>query len=293
MEQNQDVGQQTVDNFECHLTNDMIYNGSEEGSEQIDANHDNRKETVVKQEDNRLECDSIDDQIMNNNSDSTQTMSKRQIKRLMRNQKWLEAKPERRRREKEKKKLKRKKLKEEGIEQSRSERKNQLIPMIESKCKVKVCIDCDFSDFMNDNEIKKLVKQIGRCYAVNRHSSAPVQLYITSITGKVRDTFLKCQSGFVNWDAICLESHWSQVFDDKTKIIYLTSDSQDLIPDPKDICKTNDLVFIIGGLVDHNRHKGLCYRLAIEKDVRNGRLPIDQYIEMTQRRVLAVNHGMS
>ena len=226
------------------------------------------------------------------NSDNLQSMSKKQMKRFLRNKKWLESRPERKRLEKEKKKMKLKKLRDEGIEVKRSALKRQLCPMSDSKCKVKVCIDCDFSDYMNDNEMKKLVKQIGRCYAVNRHSSAPVQLYITSIRDKIKDLFAKIQSGYVNWDLICTQSHWTQLFDDKNKIIYLSSDSQDLIPEPKHICQTNDYVFIIGGLVDHNRHKGLCHRLAIEKSVQTGRLPINEYIQMTQRRVLAVNHGL-
>ncbi|XP_054153251.1 tRNA methyltransferase 10 homolog A-like [Oppia nitens] len=222
---------------------------------------------------------------------TTPKLSKRKMKRLIKQQKWLESRPEMRKKEKEKKKMKIKKLREEGVEINRVVVKKQLIPMSSSNCKVCICIDCHFEQYMDERDMKKLVKQIGRCYAVNRHSSSPTQLYITSITSKIKEVFEKSQPGFTNWDAICLDKHWTQVFDDKqTKVIYMTSDSEHTIPDPKVICDANDFVFIIGGLVDHNRHKGLCHRLAVEKSCKTGRLPIDEYIEMSQRRVLAVNH---
>ncbi|CAG2169048.1 unnamed protein product [Oppiella nova] len=235
------------------------------------------------------ECKASDEQTIDNTindttghttSDDTQrVMSKNQMKKLLRHKKWLETRPERRRQEKERKKLKAKKLREEGIEmksrsalrkqwipmseskcklreegiemKSRSALRKQWIPMSESKCKVSVCIDCDFEDYMEDNDMKKLVKQIGRCYAFNRHSSAPVQLYITSIKSKIKEAFVRSQPGFANWDAICVDRHWSEVFADKQKVIYLSSDSEDIIPEPNSICESNDYVFVIGGLVDH------------------------------------------
>jgi len=47
---------------------------------------------------------------------------------------------------------------------------------------------------------------------------------------------------------------------------------------------------VVGGLVDHNRHKGLTHRQCREAGVRTARLPIDEHLAMSQRRVLAVNH---
>lgn len=48
--------------------------------------------------------------------------------------------------------------------------------------------------------------------------------------------------------------------------------------------------YIIGGLVDKNRHKGICYKAAMEKGIKTAKLPIGEYIEMTSRSVLATNH---
>ena len=48
--------------------------------------------------------------------------------------------------------------------------------------------------------------------------------------------------------------------------------------------------YVIGGLVDHNHHKGLCYEEATKLGVKTARLPIDEFINMKTRKVLAVNH---
>lgn len=44
-------------------------------------------------------------------------------------------------------------------------------------------------------------------------------------------------------------------------------------------------VYVIGGLVDHNSHKGLCYNLAVRKGYGHARLPIDEFVEMKTRKV--------
>ncbi|KAJ8063538.1 hypothetical protein OCU04_007410 [Sclerotinia nivalis] len=70
-------------------------------------------------------------------------------------------------------------------------------------------------------------------------------------------------------------------------IIYLTSDSPNtlttLIP---------NTTYIIGGIVDKNRHKGLCYKRACDAGVATAKLPIGEYMTMQSRTVLTVNHVM-
>lgn len=69
-----------------------------------------------------------------------------------------------------------------------------------------------------------------------------------------------------------------------TSIVYLTSDS----PYTLDRLEENTS-YIIGGLVDRNREKGLCYKRAREYKVRTAKLPIGEYMAMQSRYVLTTN----
>lgn len=71
----------------------------------------------------------------------------------------------------------------------------------------------------------------------------------------------------------------------ESEVIYLTSDS----PNTLDELKPNS-TYVIGGLVDKNRHKGICYKTACDKGISTAKLPIAEYIQMQSRFVLATNH---
>lgn len=68
-------------------------------------------------------------------------------------------------------------------------------------------------------------------------------------------------------------------------IVYLSSDS----PYTLERLEPNTS-YVIGGLVDKNREKGLCYKRARERGIRTARLPIGQYMVMQSRTVLTTNH---
>ncbi|KIW75133.1 hypothetical protein Z517_11905 [Fonsecaea pedrosoi CBS 271.37] len=69
------------------------------------------------------------------------------------------------------------------------------------------------------------------------------------------------------------------------EVIYLTSDSPDTLTTLSPYS-----TYIVGGLVDKNRHKGICYKTARERGIKTAKLPIGEYLEMTSRKVLATNH---
>lgn len=68
-------------------------------------------------------------------------------------------------------------------------------------------------------------------------------------------------------------------------VVYLTSES----PYTLERLEPNTS-YVIGGLVDKNREKGLCYRRAVERGIRTARLPIGQYMKLRTRQILATNH---
>ncbi|KZT29448.1 hypothetical protein NEOLEDRAFT_600845 [Neolentinus lepideus HHB14362 ss-1] len=71
----------------------------------------------------------------------------------------------------------------------------------------------------------------------------------------------------------------------KNGVIYLTADSSDELLELKE-----DETYIIGGIVDRNRYKNLCFNKANGQGIRTARLPIGTYLShFPTRKVLTVN----
>ncbi|KAI1762299.1 guanine-1-methyltransferase-domain-containing protein [Hypoxylon sp. FL1150] len=69
--------------------------------------------------------------------------------------------------------------------------------------------------------------------------------------------------------------------------VYLTADS----PYTLERLEPNTS-YVIGGIIDKNREKGLCYKIARQKNVRTAKLPIGDFMVMQSRHVLTTNHVM-
>lgn len=77
----------------------------------------------------------------------------------------------------------------------------------------------------------------------------------------------------------------ARTFENEGEIIYLSSESEHTLTELKPYS-----TYIIGGLVDHNRHKGICYKRAMDKGIKTAKLPIGELLQMDSRKVLATNH---
>ncbi|KAK3385064.1 guanine-1-methyltransferase-domain-containing protein [Podospora didyma] len=67
-------------------------------------------------------------------------------------------------------------------------------------------------------------------------------------------------------------------------VVYLSSES----PYTLERLEANT-TYVIGGLVDRNREKGLCYNQAKQRNVRTAKLPIGHFMAMQSRYVLTTN----
>ncbi|XP_075540659.1 tRNA methyltransferase 10 homolog A-like isoform X2 [Dermacentor variabilis] len=190
-------------------------------------------------------------------SDPNSTVSKRYRKRVLRRIEWLKRRPERRALEKEKKKRKREESKAANGDVILHKRP-KFTKMDESLCKIRVAIDLSLDSHMTDKEKVKCRKQIQRCYSLNRRSPAPVQVHASD------DDHISCFG--------------------KENVVYLSSESENELHELEE-----SKAYIIGGLVDHNRSKGLCHRLAEEQGVEHARLPIGNCLIMKTRKVLTID----
>ncbi|KAL9629153.1 MAG: hypothetical protein Q9164_006999 [Protoblastenia rupestris] len=180
-------------------------------------------------------------------------------------------------------------------------------------------LDCGFDDMMNDKERKSLGSQITRCYSDAHKAPYQAHLVISSFGGQLKERFDGILSGnhhswrnvrflednfvetaekakiwmggseggklagvFTGLDAL---QHSSTDGETEGEVVYLSSDSPNTLTQLRPYS-----TYIIGGLVDRNRHKGVCYKRAMDRGVKTAKLPIGDYMQMTSRFVLATNH---
>ncbi|XP_069878425.1 tRNA methyltransferase 10 homolog A [Dipodomys merriami] len=214
----------------------------------------------------------------------TEPVSKRQMKKLMKQKQWEEQRELRKQKRKEKRK--RKKLERQGQLDSNSdgnERKRVRRHIAQSN--LRLIIDCSFDNLMALKDIKKLHKQIQRCYAENRRALHPVQFYLTSHGGQLKKNMDENDRGWVNWKDIHIKPEHYSEFIKKEDLVYLTSDSPNVL---KELDESK--AYVIGGLVDHNHHKGFTYKQASDYGIDHAQLPLGHFVKMNSRKVLAVNH---
>ena len=114
--------------------------------------------------------------------------------------------------------------------------------------------------------------QLTRCHADNRRSLRPVEIFLTSLDKRLGERMETAMKGAHNrWPGVRVSTDPYEVIlsdDPLEHLVYLTADSPNIIQSLE-----QDKVYIIGGLVDRNRHKVLTHvsferRLIIESLLR-------------------------
>lgn len=179
-------------------------------------------------------------------------------------------------------------------------------------------IDCGFDDLMLDGERISLASQITRAYSDNHKARYRSHLFVSSFGGHLKERFDNVLSGHHHsWKGVqFIEGDFEEgisqadglmesdrggdlaaAFEklastqpagdivNSGEVVYLTSDSPDTLTELKPYS-----TYVIGGLVDKNRHKGICYKRAMDRGMKTAKLPIGDYMRMTSRFVLATNH---
>lgn len=231
-------------------------------------------------------------------------MTKREYKRQLKQQRWEETKDEYKQKKREKKKAARERRKERIKEAETNGESNEelynyhqmkrakVAPQEQIDTDVKIIMDCEFDSLMNDKEIVSLSNQITRSYSAKKHSTYDVQLDITSFNKNLKKRFEKAIPQYDKWTNVTFVENDKLEdilpMDDKqalSKYVYLTADTDEVI----DTLEPQH-TYIIGGIVDKNRYKNLCLNKAQSLGLKIGRLPIDKFIKMNGRQVLATSH---
>ncbi|KAI9654887.1 MAG: tRNA (guanine(9)-N(1))-methyltransferase [Alyxoria varia] len=245
-----------------------------------------------------------------------QSISKNQQKKLKRKQEWEAGRESRKARKKEKAKAKKEHDRATGtVRPRRKHVKSKQVP-------ISLVIDCQFDELMTDNERVSLASQITRCYSDNRNSPFRTHLAVSSFSGKLKERFdTVLHANHKTWENIRFrESDFVAVAEESSQwmsgskgsslvgafkqdadisdsietgknlegnreVIYLTSESPNTLTELQPYS-----TYIIGGLVDKNRHKGICYKRAMDRGIKTAKLPIGEHLKMQSRFVLATNH---
>uniref|UniRef100_A0A182SGZ6 tRNA (guanine(9)-N(1))-methyltransferase n=1 Tax=Anopheles maculatus TaxID=74869 RepID=A0A182SGZ6_9DIPT len=222
----------------------------------------------------------------NTSQSNNSELSKRQRKKLLKLENWEMKKKEKRQKEKEKMKAKRIEAIQQGLPirngPSRKELKRRKVSY--SNATIEIVVDLSFDHMMIDKDVAKCVKQLLRIYTLNRRSERPVPLHFVGIEkGGAVERHLARNDGYRHWDVRFSSEHFMQLFKPST-LVYLTSESDQVLDRLEDGC-----VYVIGGLVDHNQHKGHCYQLAQQHGIRHARLPLAEHLVIKTRTILTIN----
>eukprot|EP00656_Telonema_subtile_P052114 TRINITY_DN7172_c0_g1_i1.p1 TRINITY_DN7172_c0_g1~~TRINITY_DN7172_c0_g1_i1.p1 ORF type:complete len:157 (-),score=56.19 TRINITY_DN7172_c0_g1_i1:208-678(-) len=91
-------------------------------------------------------------------------------------------------------------------------------------------------------------------------------------------------SHFESWPGLVAEATpFTQMFKPE-QMIYLTAESENTLHELDEAT-----VYVIGAVVDRNRHKGMCEKLATEAGIRTARLPIQEHMDMESRVVITID----
>ncbi|KAF2869088.1 guanine-1-methyltransferase-domain-containing protein [Massariosphaeria phaeospora] len=255
--------------------------------------------------------------------DAGPKISKNQLKKQRRLERWEAGREDRKVVRKEKIKAKKERIREaraqpyaEGEENSGEAIKRRRPGILGTQVPITVIFDCDFNDLMFDTEMKSMGLQITRCYSDNRKAPFRAHLALSSFGGKMQERFdgilakqytswkgfqffsedfvhvaeqskewMRGKDGGDIAGALKQNDDSTEDTEEEGEVVYLSSDSDVTL----ERLKPNS-TYIIGGLVDRNRHKGICYRRAKSRGIKTAKLPIGQYLDMKSRQILATNH---
>jgi tRNA (guanine9-N1)-methyltransferase len=244
---------------------------------------------------------------------SSQPLSKNALKKLRKRQEWEAGREERKVKRRERHKEKKERQRETKKEQAAAGIVPAPIPVRPQATTLPITfiLDCGFDDLMKEKERISLSSQLTRCYADNARAPYRAHIALSSFGGWMKDRFEGLLRGhYKNWKGVRTYGEGfaevaqkasvlmagprggqlrgalsdSQVTPEEGEVVYLTADTEETLTELKPYS-----TYIIGGIVDKNRHKGLCYKRAKEAGIRTAKLPIGEYIEMSHRAVLTTN----
>ncbi|ORM41115.1 tRNA (guanine(9)-N1)-methyltransferase [Babesia sp. Xinjiang] len=170
--------------------------------------------------------------------------------------------------------------------QNKRDKRDAFMALCRKNCTL--VIDCEFDSYENEKEAKSLANQLMQSYAFNKRAEKPVNLVICGIQegSYVAESFNKI-SGTDSWMCTLEYKSVEELFDIE-KVVYLSADAEEVLEDI-----SQDGIYVIGGIVDRNRLKGIALNRSKHIGAKCKRLPIKEYVQLTQSHVLSITACVS
>ena len=116
-----------------------------------------------------------------------------------------------------------------------------------------------------------MAKQTQYCYASYRRLETSTQLHLFGMDAVIQN-YKPYLPGLPNWDCV----HMNETVENYSeRAIYLTAEAEKVLDKVEP-----GVVYIIGGIVDRNRLPGRCHQRALELNIPQRRLPIQENIQV-------------
>lgn len=132
-------------------------------------------------------------------NDLPRPFTKNQMRKWLKKVKWENRKAEKRKAEKARAKERRREAREANIDLGPNRKALKKMKLEKQKRSTSIVIDLSFDHLMMEKDRFKVIKQILRCYSINRRSDTPVQFHITSFGEKSKSDMSR-HNGYENWD---------------------------------------------------------------------------------------------
>ncbi|CAM9671661.1 unnamed protein product, partial [Discosporangium mesarthrocarpum] len=120
----------------------------------------------------------------------------------------------------------------------------------------RVCVDMSMEEYMNDSSCSSLAQQVLYLYGTNKKAEVPCHLTLAGMGERISKSFQKI-SGFGHWSGVTNDSRkYTEIFD-KGDLVYLSADAPEVLSQLE-----RGKVYVLGGIVDRNKHKNLTFNLA-------------------------------
>lgn len=228
-------------------------------------------------------------------------LSKKKLKKLARAEEWAkkagELKRQKRDRVKEKKRQQRKIVEEKkrqglelteedwkGLKRSRRGRgykKELQAKLLQSPT---VIIDCSFDEHHGQKELVSMSRQIEHCISCLRRHDKVLKMVVTGLSEQFEQVL--CVRNYDKWPVQFSKDPSLTQLCPPDRLIYLTGDASDEMGEFE-----TDKVYVLGGIVDHNKLKNITLNKATSLNIKTQRFPIGQFIQLKTSAILSINHS--